>query len=82
MNSARDRSADETPVNSEALYDFLFCLAQSVLERESGDSFRAEITQLGASAAALRAFPIGSPESRSLGCILAAASRVSAEVTP
>lgn len=70
MNAARAQAADETPVNAESLYDFLFCLAQSVLERESGDSFHAEITQLGASSAALMAFPIGSPE------------RVSAEVAP
>lgn len=73
---------DETPVNAEALYDYLFCLAQSVLERESGDSLRAEIAQLGASSAALGAFPIGTEESRALGVILAAASRVSAEVAP
>ena len=77
MNGTRARAADETPVNAGALYDFLHCLSESVLLRESGDSLAAEIYQLPASAAAVKAFPAGSPESRALGLILMAAKRIS-----
>jgi hypothetical protein len=64
------------PVNAEELYHFLHCLSESVLLRKSGDSLAAEIYQLPASAAAIRAFPIGTKESRALGVILHAALRV------
>jgi hypothetical protein len=74
--------ADETPVNGEALYDFLRCLSESVLLAESGDDLGADTYHLPASAAAVMAFPVGSPESRAAGIILMAAKRVSAEVTP
>jgi hypothetical protein len=69
--------AEATPVNAEALHDFLRCLSESVLLRKSGDSLAAELYQLPASAAAIRAFPIGTKESRALGVILKAAKRVS-----
>jgi hypothetical protein len=73
---------DETPVDAESLYDALNCLRMAVLCAESGDRLAADPLIRSASAAALAAFPIGSPESRALGTILAAAERVSAEVTP
>jgi hypothetical protein len=75
VNGAR---ADEaTPVNAGELHAFLHCLSESVLLRKSGDGLAAEIYQMTASAAAIRAFPVGSPESRALGLILLAAKRVS-----
>jgi hypothetical protein len=72
----RTRADEATPVNAEAFHAFLHCLSESVLLRKSGDSLAAEIYQLPASAAAIRAFPIGTEESRAVGVILAAALRV------
>jgi putative Ca2+/H+ antiporter (TMEM165/GDT1 family) len=74
--------SDETPVNAEALYDYLNCLRMAVLCAESGDRLAVAPVIRSASSAALMAVPVGSPESRALGLILAAAERVSAEVIP
>jgi hypothetical protein len=70
------RAAGQTPVNAEALYDFLHCLSESVLLAEKGDDLGAATYRLPASAAALMAFPVGSEESRAAGIILMAAERV------
>ena len=70
------RPADETPVNAEALHDFLNCLAEAVLLAEKGDSLGAETYRLPAYAAALTAVPVGTEESRALGIVLALAERV------
>lgn len=79
--NARAFPADGAPVNAEALYQFLTCLSEAVRLRIDGNTMAAEITQLGASAAAADVFPPGTPESAALGWILAAAMRVP-EATP
>jgi len=68
-------------VNPVALYDALNCASLAVLLAESGDAAGAEVPLLEASLAATDAFPAGSPEAAALGVILAAAGRVSEEVT-
>ena len=74
-----------TPVDAAAFGEFLELLSLSVRRRISGvggiDALAAELIQMRAGAAAYRAFPMGSPESRALGVLLAAALRVTAEVT-
>lgn len=60
-------------MNPEALRQFLDCLSQSVAHAEAGETAAAEIARMGASAAALLAFPIGSRESYALGVLLKAA---------
>jgi hypothetical protein len=68
-------------VNPCALYDALNCASLAVLAAETGRSAVAETALMEASAAAAGAFPAGSPEAEALGVILAAAGRVTAEVT-
>lgn len=63
-------------MNPPALYDALNCAASAVLAAEGGETAKAETALLEASVAADDAFPIGSPESRALGVLLAAAGRV------
>lgn len=65
-----------------AFYDVLQLAAIAVLAGESGEAVRKETSLLEASIAAVDAFPAGTPEADALGVILAAAGRVSAEVTP
>lgn len=82
MNRPRPTVAPGTPSDTEAFWEFLCALASSVRLRADGEGLAAELIQAKAGAAAFRAFPTGSPESRALGVLLAAALRVTAEVTP
>jgi hypothetical protein len=74
--------APGTPSDAEAFWEFLCALASSVRLRVDGEGLAAELIQMRAGAAAYRAFPMGSPESRALGVLLAAALRVTAQVIP
>jgi len=58
--------------------DFADYLSLTVILRESDDPVAAELSQMGASAAAAAAFPAGSPQSRALGVLLASAMQVTA----
>lgn len=53
-----------------ALHDCLDALAQTSLALENGWQREASVHLLEASVAAAEAFPLGSPESEALGCIL------------
>ncbi len=68
-------------MNPVALYDALNCLSQAVLHGEAGNSGPAEAALMEASLAAVDAFPAGSPESRALGVLRAAAGHVTEAVS-
>lgn len=69
------------PADQAAFCEFLAVLSSAVRLRMDGDSLAAELTQLRANDPAVRAFPVGSPESGAIGLLLASALRVTAEVT-
>jgi hypothetical protein len=56
---------------AQALYDTLRCASLAVLAAEGWDACTAETMLLEASVAASEAYPLGSPESETLGAVLA-----------
>ena len=62
-----------------ALHDALDCASGAALAVENGDSVRAHLALLEASAAATSAFPPGSREAEALGVIFTAIGRAAAE---
>ena len=60
-----------TSGQAQAFYDMLNCAAGAVLAREGWDAVKAETLLLEASVAASEVYPLGSPQSATLGDLLA-----------
>ena len=78
--ATRDGTVISAPADAAAFHDVLALLSSAVRSRIDGDTLTASLTQMTATGAALRAFPVGSPESVALGRLMGAAMLVTAEV--